>query len=160
MCLAIAAGLTACGGGGLKPGYSGPPNASKCLLIVAMSGDFKIDVAERVRDAMTAEGWGVNLMALNDATSEEVDNHDATLLINTCWAWRLHPSARGFVTGLSPEQKSRIVHLTTTADPDSKVETLGLDGITGASKKLDPAHTAQALVERIKKAAAEDSEAR
>ncbi|MFP4382142.1 MAG: hypothetical protein ACLFUS_16695 [Candidatus Sumerlaeia bacterium] len=145
------AGLVACQAARIQDAKYGPVQSQKRLLLLGEKSEFKAKMIETLVQDLSDKGWYVKVSDYREADPMLVGKFDQTLLVNSCWAWKLNPKSRKFLESVQEKDRDKIIHMTTTADPDSKVKTYGLDGITGSSKVLDPVKTAEKLAAMIEK---------
>jgi hypothetical protein len=119
------------------------------VLIVTEKSEFKQDVVAKVTEALKNANRScrvADLKALRDARPED---HEVVVILNEIWAWRLRSEVRGFLKRLTPEQRGRIILVSTAGREDWQAGEKGIDAITTASTVAKEQKTADFILGRI-----------
>ena len=128
----------------------GDSRATSRILIATTSTDFKDAVIEKVSKTLAGNDIYVKVIDLKTVDQEESEKFDAIMLVSTLQYGYIDGNVSAFLGESNTEEKSKIIVLTTSGDPDWKAENLEVDAISSASRSNNISPIANQVVEKIR----------
>jgi len=138
-------------------GCSSPPQrpppeqleAREDALIAVEKSRFKQAVADIVAGKLQADNRSVRVITLKELKDAWPERHKAVVIINEIWAWRLSGAARRFLAKISPDQRGKVVLVSTAGDEGWRTGEQGVHAITAASRKGGEQKLADSILEQL-----------
>ena len=105
----------------------------KVLLIVSEKSPFKRALVSKVQDLVESVQVDVKNVEIKVLPKEMVDHYTATLILSPIHSRDLQKEVKDFLEKASPEQKRKIILVTTAGDRSWKQPVEGVNAITSAS---------------------------
>jgi hypothetical protein len=119
-------------------------------LIATTNTDFKDAVIEKVSKTLAINDIYVKVIDLKTVDQEESEKFDAIMLVSTLRYGYIDGNVSAFLGESNIEEKSKIIVLTTSGDPDWKAENMEVDAISSASRSNNISPIANQVVEKIR----------
>ena len=129
----------------------GGPNATSRVLIAATSTDFKDAVIEKVSKKLAGDDIYVKVIDLRIVDDEESEKFDAVILVSTLHYGHIDGNVSAFLSKSNTAEKSKIIVLITSGEPDWKAENLEVDAISSASHSKNISPLANQVVEKARR---------
>lgn len=120
------------------------------ILIAYTRSAFKEAVIEDLTLQLQQLKATVHVIKTSELKEVAASDYDAVVIMNRIWAWRLESRVNKFLDNLSEEETSRLILLSTAADPDWRCDRENIDEITSASRREDAENISAKILARIK----------
>lgn len=120
------------------------------LLIATMDSEFKNAVVSEVTKTLDGDRVCIKIIDVEDLAATATRTFAAVVLITDYQFFRMDGDARRFVEKADPQQKKKLVLLTTAGTPSTVSKVPEVDAITAASKPADVAALAKRIADKVR----------
>jgi hypothetical protein len=106
-------------------------------------------VAQKVKALLEGRGIQVTMVDMEQLEKHSLERYHAVVIINEVRAWHLSPEARNYVRNLSPEQRRKVVLVSTAKGSAKFTKGMGVDALTAASEMDQVSSVAADIVEKV-----------
>jgi hypothetical protein len=106
---------------------------SASVLIATEKSEFKQAVVLDVTNRLASGSVSCRVVGLKELAGVSAADYKAVVILNEVWAWRLRGEVRAFMKKLSPEQRNKIILVSTAGDAKWKTKEEGIHAMTSAS---------------------------
>ena len=122
-------------------------DCNRRVLIATQQSEFKETIVADITDALKEDACYVRVVDVTELGSESPQDYSAVIIANTCIAWRLNRTVKGFLEEV--QDRNRVFLITTANGEECEEPPPGVDAVTAASKTGRPSEIVQEAVEKV-----------
>jgi len=126
-----------------------PAATTAQVLIAAEQSEFKDAVVAKVTAALSAGNCTWRVAGLDALAEAHPEAHQAVVIINEVWAWRLRGAVRDFLNRIPNDQRGKIILVSTAGRESWQAEVSGIDAITTASTAPQQQEVADYIIGQV-----------
>ena len=119
------------------------------LLIASRDSEFKDKILADILKEFEPRGLFIEVIDLENLSKKIGRNYQAIVLINEYRMFQVDNRVNEFVNGISEEERSKIVLLTTAGDPKNVKDIPEVDAISSASELVNSGTISEEIITRV-----------